>query len=242
MDDGRKRVLLIADAIPGGSPKPNWTGNRPAIGPPPRFDSPPPRRYTAVFFGGRRKPMGALDNRFEKNFMISSVDYVFNWARRSAIWPLTFGLACCAIEMIASTTARFDIARFGAEVFRPSPRQADLMIVAGTVTLKMSPVLRRVWDQMPDPKWCISMGACSSVGGPFNTYAVLQGVDRIVPVDVYVIGCPPRPEGLLYALLKLQDKIDQMSLAKRPTEVRLRPEMVDQFKRNVMVAQTPSPR
>jgi NADH-quinone oxidoreductase subunit B len=186
--------------------------------------------------------MGALDSRHEKNFMISSVDYVFNWARRSAIWPLTFGLACCAIEMIASTTARFDIARFGAEVFRPSPRQADLMIVAGTVTLKMSPVVRRVWDQMPDPKWCISMGACSSVGGPFNTYAVLQGVDRIVPVDVYVVGCPPRPEGLIYALLKLQDKIDQMSLAKKPTEVRLYPEMAEQFKRNVMVAQTPSPR
>src|SRR6202049_781672 len=116
--------------------------------------------------------MGVLDNRFEKNFMISSVDYVFNWARKSAIWPLTFGLACCATE-----------------VFRPSPRQADLMIVAGTVTLKMSPVLKRVWEQMPDPKWAISMGACSSVGGPFNTYSVLQGVDRIVPVDVYVVGC-----------------------------------------------------
>ena len=181
--------------------------------------------------------MGVLDNRFEKNFMISSVDYVFNWARKSAIWPLTFGLACCAIEMIASTTSRFDIARFGAEVFRPSPRQADLMIVAGTVTLKMGPVLKRVWDQMPDP-----MGACSSVGGPFNVYSVLQGVDKIVPVDVYVIGCPPRPEGLFYALLKLQDKIDRMSLAKRPTEVRLRPEMVEDFKQGVMVAQTPAPR
>src|SRR5216683_508499 len=167
--------------------------------------------------------MGVLDQRFEKNFMITSVDYVFNWARKSAIWPLTFGLACCAIEMIASTTSRFDMARFGAEVFRPSPRQADLMIVAGTVTLKMAPVLKRVWEQMPDPKWCISMGACSSVGGPFNAYSVLQGVDRIVPVDVYVVGCPPRPEGLLYALLKLQDKIDQMSLAKRPTEIRLHP-------------------
>src|SRR5712664_3928194 len=155
--------------------------------------------------------MGVLDNRFEKNFMISSVDYVFNWARKSAIWPLTFGLACCAIEMIASTTSRFDIARFGAEVFRPSPRQSDLMIVAGTVTLKMAPVLKRVWEQMPDPKWCISMGACSSVGGPFNTYSVLQGVDRIVPVDVYVVGCPPRPEGLFFALLKLQDKIDQIT-------------------------------
>jgi NADH-quinone oxidoreductase subunit B len=188
------------------------------------------------------QPMGVLDQRFEKNFMISSVDYVFNWARKSAIWPLTFGLACCAIEMIASTTSRFDMARFGAEVFRPSPRQADLMIVAGTVTLKMAPVLKRVWEQMPDPKWCISMGACSSVGGPFNAYSVLQGVDKIVPVDVYVVGCPPRPEGLFYALLKLQDKIDEMTLAKRPTEVRLRPEMVEDFKRGVMVAQTPQPR
>lgn len=184
--------------------------------------------------------MGFLDQRFEKNFMISTVDYVFNWARKSAIWPLTFGLACCAVEMIASTTSRFDIARFGAEVFRPSPRQADLMIVAGTVTLKMGPVLRRIWEQMPDPKWCISMGAYSSVGGPFNTYSVLQGVDRIVPVDVYVVGCPPRPEGLIYALLKLQDKIDQMSLAKRPTEVRLHPGMAEDFKRHVRVAQAPT--
>jgi NADH-quinone oxidoreductase subunit B len=183
--------------------------------------------------------MGVLDNRFERSYVLSTVDYVFNWARKSAIWPLTFGLACCAIEMIASTTSRFDIARFGAEVFRPSPRQADLMIVAGTVTLKMSPVLKRVWDQMPEHKWCISMGACSSVGGPFNVYSVLQGVDRIVPVDVYVIGCPPRPEALFYALLKLQDKIDLMSLAKRPTEVRLKPEMVEEFKSGVMVAQSP---
>ena len=138
--------------------------------------------------------MSFIQNQFEKNFLTTSVDYVFNWARKSAIWPLTFGLACCAIEMIASSTSRFDIARFGSEVFRPSPRQSDLMIVAGTVTLKMAPVLKRIWDQMPDPKWCISMGACSSVGGPFNTYAVLQGVDRIVPVDVYVTGCPPRLE------------------------------------------------
>jgi NADH-quinone oxidoreductase subunit B len=186
--------------------------------------------------------MGVLDNRFERSYVLSTVDYVFNWARKSAIWPLTFGLACCAIEMIASTTSRFDIARFGAEVFRPSPRQADLMIVAGTVTLKMSPVLKRVWEQMPEPKWCISMGACSSVGGPFNVYSVLQGVDRIVPVDVYVIGCPPRPETLFYALLKLQDKIDLMSLATRPTEVRLKPEMVEEFKSGVMVAQSPQPR
>jgi len=186
--------------------------------------------------------MSWLQNKFEKNFMISTVDYVFNWARKSALWPMTFGLACCAIEMIASSTARFDIARFGSEVFRPSPRQSDLMIVSGTVTLKMAPIVKRIYDQMPEPKWVLSMGACSSVGGPFNTYAVLQGVDRIVPVDVYCIGCPPRPENLFYALLKLQDKIDQMSLAKRPTEVRLDASMVENFKRQVMVAQTMQPK
>ena len=181
--------------------------------------------------------MGWINNRFEKNFLVTTVDYVFNWARKSAIWPMTFGLACCAIEMIAASTSRFDIARFGSEVFRPSPRQSDLMIVSGTVTLKMAPVVKRIYDQMPEPKWVISMGACSSVGGPFNTYAVLQGVDRIVPVDVYVVGCPPRPENLFYGLLRLQDKIDQMSIAKKPTEVRLREYMVDNFKEQIRVAQ-----
>ncbi|MBN9658951.1 MAG: NADH-quinone oxidoreductase subunit B family protein [Paludibaculum sp.] len=182
-----------------------------------------------------------LENVNERNFMVTSVDYVFNWARKSSIWPLTFGLACCAIEMIASSASRFDIARYGAEVFRPSPRQSDLMIVAGTVTLKMAPVLKRIYDQMPDPKWVISMGACSSVGGPFNTYATLQGVDKIVPVDVYVSGCPPRPENLFYALLKLQDKIDQMSLIQRPTEIRLEETMLEDFKKQVMIAQTQNP-
>src|SRR5436189_6426680 len=137
--------------------------------------------------------MGLLDQRFEKNFMITSVDYVFNWARKSAIWPLTFGLACCAIEMIASTTSRFDMARFGAEVFRPSPRQADLMIVAGTVTLKMAPVIQRIYDQLPDLKRVVSMGACANAGDPFNTYSVLQVVHNIVPVDVYVVVGPPCP-------------------------------------------------
>lgn len=185
--------------------------------------------------------MSLLENQFDRNVITTSVDYVFNWARKSALWPLSFGLACCAVEMIASTTARFDIARFGAEVFRPSPRQSDLMIVAGTVTLKMAPVLRRLYEQMPDPKWVISMGACSSVGGPFNTYSVLQGVDKVVPVDVYVIGCPPRPENLFYALMKLQDKIDRMTtLVKRPTEVRLDESMLENFKRQVMVSQTPN--
>ncbi|MCA2965506.1 MAG: NADH-quinone oxidoreductase subunit B [Acidobacteriota bacterium] len=183
-----------------------------------------------------------IQNQFERNFLTTSVDYVFNWARKSSVWPLTFGLACCAIEMIASSASRFDIARFGSEVFRPSPRQSDLMIVAGTVTLKMAPVVKRIWDQMPEPKWCISMGACSSVGGPFNTYSVLQGMDRILPVDVYVTGCPPRPENLFYALLKLQDKIDATpNLIRRPTAVRLHEQMLTDFQRRVMVAQIQNP-
>jgi NADH-quinone oxidoreductase subunit B len=182
--------------------------------------------------------MSWIDDRFEKNVVITTVDYVFNWARKSAIWPMTFGLACCAIEMIASSTSRFDIARFGSEVFRPSPRQSDLMIVAGTVTLKMAPVVQRIYAQMPDPKWVIAMGACASVGGPFATYSVLQGVDKILPVDVYVVGCPPRPENLFYGLLKLQDKIDQMTIARRPTEVRLKAEMADEFARQMIVKQT----
>jgi NADH-quinone oxidoreductase subunit B len=186
--------------------------------------------------------MPLLENRFERNVLVTTVDYVFNWARESSLWPLTFGLACCAIEMIAASASRFDIARFGAEVFRPSPRQSDLMIVAGTVSLKMAPVLKRLYDQMPEPKWVIAMGSCASVGGPFNTYAVLQGVDKIVPVDVYVGGCPPRPENLFYGLLKLQEKIDRMTtLARRPTEVRLDESMLENFKRNIRIAQIGRP-
>jgi len=189
--------------------------------------------------------METFEHKHDHNFVITTVDYVFNWARKSALWPLTFGLACCAIEMIASTTSRFDMARFGAEVFRPSPRQSDLMIVAGTVTLKMAPVIQRIWAQMPDPKWCISMGACSSVGGPFNTYAVLQGVDKIVPVDVYIVGCPPRPENLFYGLLRLQEKIDSMCILDRfrprPTEVRLDESMLEEFKKAVRIGKAGTP-
>ncbi len=151
--------------------------------------------------------MGLAEHKFEENILTTTVDGVVNWARKSAIWPMTFGLACCAIEMIVTTCSRFDMARYGAEVFRATPRQADLMIVAGTVTLKMAPIIKRLYDQMPDPKWVISMGSCSNAGGPFPTYAVLQGVDKVVPVDVYVSGCPPRPEALLYGLMRLQDKI-----------------------------------
>ena len=153
--------------------------------------------------------MGWLQNKFEKNFMITTVDYVFNWARKSAVWPMTFGLACCAIEMIASSTARFDIARFGAEVFRPSPRQSDLIIIAGRVSNKMAPVIRQLWEQMPEPKWVISMGACATSGGVFNNYALVQSVNQVIPVDVYVPGCPPRPEQLIYAITLLQEKIQQ---------------------------------
>ena len=149
----------------------------------------------------------SIREELERGILFTSVEKVVNWARANAIWPLGFGLACCAIEMMAIVGPRFDISRFGAEVFRASPRQADLMIVAGRVSIKMAPVLRLLYDQMPDPKWVISMGACASCGGVFNNYAILQGVDKIVPVDVYVPGCPPRPEALLHGIMKLQEKI-----------------------------------
>ena len=141
------------------------------------------------------------------SILTTKVGKVIGWAQKNALWPATFGLACCAIEMMAMANSRWDSARFGAEVFRASPRQADLMIVSGRVSQKMAPVLKTIFDQMPEPKWVISMGACASCGGIFNNYAIVQGVDRVVPVDVYVPGCPPGPEALLYGIIKLQEKI-----------------------------------
>ena len=143
----------------------------------------------------------------EHILITTKVEKVVNWSRASSVWPMTFGLACCAIEMMAAGASRFDFDRFGAGIFRASPRQADLMIVAGTVTYKMALAVKRIWDQMPEPKWCIAMGACASSGGMYRSYAVLQGIDRLLPVNIYIAGCPPRPEALLDALIKLQDKV-----------------------------------
>jgi len=141
------------------------------------------------------------------NVVITSLDYLLNQARSNSLWPLTFGLACCAIEMMSTVASRFDLARFGSEAFRATPRQADVMIIAGRLSKKMAPVLRQIYDQMPEPKWVISMGACASSGGVYNNYAIVQGSDQVVPVDVYVPGCPPSPDALIYAFLKLQEKV-----------------------------------
>ncbi len=152
----------------------------------------------------------------EGSIVTTTLEKIVNWGRRNSVWPCTFGLACCAIEMMATSLAHYDIARFGSEVFRPSPRQSDLMIVAGTLTKKMSPMVKRIYEQIADPKWVIAMGACASCGGIFQSYAVVQGVDQVIPVDVYLPGCPPRPEGLLAAIMKIQEKIGKERIHGRP--------------------------
>jgi NADH-quinone oxidoreductase subunit B len=155
------------------------------------------------------------------NVILTSLEYALNQARANSLWPLTFGLACCAIEMMSTVASRFDLARFGSEAFRATPRQADVMIIAGRLSKKMAPVLRQIYDQMPEPKWVISMGACASSGGVYNNYAIVQGADQVVPVDVYVPGCPPSPDALIYAFLKLQEKVKRGSNPKSLTDLRL---------------------
>jgi NADH-quinone oxidoreductase subunit B len=166
----------------------------------------PVQRVTGVHTG---QTAVDVEDEVQRGVLITTLGKALAWARKNSMWPATFGLACCAIEMMATGAADYDLSRWGMEIFRASPRQADLMIVAGRVSQKMGPVLRRIYDQMPEPKWVISMGVCASTGGMFNNYGLIQGVDTIVPVDIYVPGCPPRPEMLMYGILRLHAKVQK---------------------------------
>ena len=194
--------------------------------------------------------IAAYDSKIEGNVIFTQLDAIMNWTRKNSLWPMPMGLACCAIELMATAAPRFDIARFGSEVMRFSPRQCDVMIVAGTVTYKMALAVKRIWEQMPEPKWCIAMGACASSGGMYRSYAVLQGIDQLIPVDVYVSGCPPRPEALLEGLIRLQKKIEGESsfLNQKPKLIHeLMPEIEERTPprpsiRGGVTGGTPSPR
>src|SRR5579875_760670 len=199
-----------------------WTGGRPSACARPPWEvacGPRSRPFAGTVPGlspaGTRRRSAVGIERLHHNFLTAPLEEMVKWARRNSVWPATFGLACCAIEMMAAGAADFDLARFGMEVFRASPRQADLMIVAGRVSQKMAPVLRQVYDQMMEPKWVISMGVCASTGGMFNNYALVQGVDQVVPVDVYAPGCPPGPETLIHSILTLHQKIRTGEITRR---------------------------
>jgi NADH-quinone oxidoreductase subunit B len=156
-----------------------------------------------------------LENRLPEGILTTTLEKVVNWGRKNSLWPMPFGTACCAIELMGALASRYDMARFGAELIRFSPRQADLMIVSGRIALKMMPVLLKIWEQMPEPKWCIAMGACASCGGVFDNYAMIQGIDQFIPVDVYIPGCPPRPEGVIDAVVEIQKKVEKEKLRQR---------------------------
>src|SRR3990170_7246684 len=212
---GREDERTGLECLPGRLPLRRGPGRRPAL----RVEEGRPRMGVTLPGGGESARSGGILGEGTPTFLTTSIDYVVNWSRRNSLWPMPFGTACCAIEMMAAFATDFDLSRFGMERMSFSPRQADVLICAGRVPYKLAPVLRRIWDQMPQPKWCVSMGACASSGGVFDNYSMVQGIDTIVPVDVYVPGCPPRPEGLIYGILMLHEKIAGEKMADKSLRI-----------------------